>query len=122
NRRSNRPHERRIEIRLRGDRPAHPYFFIRWLAHSYNREGKDDLSAAKRIVTVNSECLIADLRHDKGTGLSLVVFHEDGRSNLPILLGNVLDAIGKNQRLVPSAENPIAVDWYLDGLALGPAL
>ena len=41
---------------------------------------------------------------------------------LPIFLGNVLDAIGKNQRLVPGAEDPIAVDRHFDDLARGFAL
>src|SRR6185369_5433902 len=122
NRHSNRPHARRIEIRLRGDRPARSCFFISWLAHSHNREAKDDLSAAKRIIAVDSQCLVVDLCHDKTARLPLVVFHEDRGANLPVLLGNVLDTVSEDQRLVPGAEDAIAVDRNLDNFARGPAL
>src|SRR6185295_11139465 len=120
NRHSNRPHERRIVIRLRGDCPARSCFFIGWLAHSHNRQAKDDLSAAKRIIAIDSQGFVVDLRHDKAARLAIAVFHEDGGANLAILLGNVLNTISENQRLVPGAEDAIAVDRNLDDLARGP--
>ena len=53
--------------------------------------------------------------------LTLVVFHEDGSTDLPIFLRNILDVIRKNQRLVSGAEDPIAIDRHLDDLAFGSA-
>ena len=46
-----------------------------------------------------------------------VVPHEDGRADLAILLGDILDAIGEHQRFVPGAENLIGVDRHLDDVA-----
>src|SRR4029079_13702482 len=40
-----------------------------------------------------------------------------GGADLPVLLGDVLDAVGENQRLIPRAEDLVAVDHHLDGVA-----
>ena len=106
----------------RADRPARFCLFVGCVAHSQYLERKDDLSAAKRIVAVDGQCLVVHPRHEKAAGLALVVFHEDGGADLPILLGNVLDVIGKNQRLVSRAEDLIAVDRHFDDVAGGLAL
>ena len=93
-------HERRVDIRARRDRPARPRFFLSCLAHGQYLERENDLSAAQRIVAIDSQRLVVQPRHEKAAGLAFVIFHEDGSSDLPIVLGNVLDVIGKDERLV----------------------
>ena len=119
---SNSSHQRRVDIRARMDRPARSCLFVRCVAHGQYLERKDDLPAAKRIVAIDRQCLVVHLRHEEAAGLTLVVLHEDGGADLPILLGDVLDVIGKNQRLVPGAEDLIAVDRHFDDVARGLAL
>ena len=74
-------------------------------------ERKHNLPAAKRVVAVYRQRLVVDARDEKAAGLPLVVLHQDGGADLPVLLGNVLDAIGEHQRLVPRAEDLVAVSY-----------
>src|SRR6185312_3988748 len=92
------------------------------VANGQYLEPEDDLPAAKRIVAVDRQCLVVDPRHDEAARMALVVLHENGGADLPIRVGDVLEVIGKDQRLVPRAEDAIAVDWHFDHIAGAPAL
>src|SRR5689334_2405190 len=122
NRNSNRPQARRIDIHARIDRSARHRLGIGRVPHGQDLEREDNLPAAERAVAVDRQRLVVQVRDEKAARLALVVLHEDRGADLAILLGNVLEAIGENQRLVPRAEDLVAVDHHFDGLAGGFAL
>src|SRR6185503_5037502 len=108
---------RRVDIHRRRDRPAYPGLFIGRVAHGQYFEREHDLSPAERIVAIDGQLFVVQVRDEKAAGLALVVLHQDRGADLAILLGHVFDVVGKNQRLVARAEDLVAVDHHFDGVA-----
>ena len=111
-----------FNIRAFFDFPACCNLLFACIADEQDFQLENDLSATQWVISINGDGFSILTGNQETLGFTPFVFHQDGGTDFAIFLGDVADAFGDDERLVPGAEYLVAVQGNFDRFACGFAL
>src|SRR3989338_3863216 len=91
------PFEYLVQGGIGADCSAKLDLFLGGFAYGQHFQHESDLTATKRVVAVDGQCLVVESGDDEVPRLTPFVFHGDGHADLPIFLRDILYAVGEYQ-------------------------